>query len=97
MMEIRRDMKIRDVIFLGAGASAADGAPTQNRLFKDYFESRVHTDTTTNSLHSFFSDFFGIDTTALLFFIQMSFQLLKKFWVFLKLRQIGPKASETIH
>jgi len=55
-------MPIEEVIFLGAGASAADGAPTQKRLFKDYFEDRSHTDDITLSLSQFFKDFFGIDT-----------------------------------
>lgn len=56
-------MPIEEVIFLGAGASAADGAPTQITLFKDYFEHRPHTDEITRSLSQFFKDFFGIDTT----------------------------------
>jgi len=30
----------RTVIFLGAGASAADGAPVQSELFREYFRSR---------------------------------------------------------
>jgi NAD-dependent SIR2 family protein deacetylase len=55
-------MSIDEVIFLGAGASAADGAPTQNRLFKDYFERGPHTDAMSTSLSQFFKDFFGIDT-----------------------------------
>ena len=59
-------MPIKEVIFLGAGASAADGAPTQNTLFKDYFEHRPHTDEITKSLSQFFKDFFGIDTTQIL-------------------------------
>ena len=28
-------MKIEQIVFLGAGASAADGAPIQNRLLKN--------------------------------------------------------------
>lgn len=55
-------MAIDDVIFLGAGASAADGAPTQNRLFKDYFEHGAHTDSMSAGLSQFFKDFFGINT-----------------------------------
>jgi NAD-dependent SIR2 family protein deacetylase len=56
------DMAIEEVIFLGAGASAADGAPIQNRLFKDYFENGQHRDAISSSLGQFFKDFFGIDT-----------------------------------
>lgn len=55
-------MRIDEVIFLGAGASAADGAPTQNRLFNDYFEHGPHTDAMSTNLSLFFKDFFGIDT-----------------------------------
>ncbi len=55
-------MAVEEIIFLGAGASAADGAPTQNRLFRDYFENSLHTDPITTSLKQFFKDFFGIDT-----------------------------------
>lgn len=55
-------MAIDEIIFLGAGASAADGAPTQNRLFKDYFEHGPHTDDMSTNLSQFFKDFFGIDT-----------------------------------
>ncbi len=55
-------MAIEEVIFLGAGASAADGAPDQKRLFKDYFENGPHEDVFTTSLSQFFKDFFGIDT-----------------------------------
>lgn len=28
---------MKNVIFLGAGASKADGAPLQNELFREYF------------------------------------------------------------
>jgi NAD-dependent SIR2 family protein deacetylase len=55
-------MAIDEVVFLGAGASAADGAPTQNRLFREYFEHGPHTDDVSTSLSQFFKDFFGIDT-----------------------------------
>lgn len=58
----RDDMAIQEVIFLGAGASAADGAPIQNRLFKDYFEDGPHRDIISNHLGRFFRDFFGINT-----------------------------------
>jgi hypothetical protein len=33
---------ISNVIILGAGASAADGAPVQNKLIRDFFNSRYH-------------------------------------------------------
>jgi len=55
-------MAIDEVIFLGAGASAADGAPIQSRLFNDYFANGPHRDAIGNSLSQFFMDFFGIDT-----------------------------------
>ena len=45
-------MPINEVIFLGAGASAADGAPTQNRLFKDYFENGPYQGGTSSDLSS---------------------------------------------
>ena len=35
-------MEIEEVIFLGAGASSADGAPIQSKLFKDYFSNGPH-------------------------------------------------------
>ena len=55
-------MAIEEVIFLGAGASAADGAPIQSRLFKDYFSNGPHQDAIGDNLSQFFKDFFGIDT-----------------------------------
>ena len=56
-------MPINDVIFLGAGASAADGAPLQSQLFSRYFiSSRGSNDRISKSLREFFTDFFGIDT-----------------------------------
>jgi len=59
--------KIEDVIFLGAGASASEGAPVQGALFKEYF--RLYKDGEipyTNSeintrLVKFFNAFFGIN------------------------------------
>ena len=57
------DMAIEEVIFLGAGASAADGAPVQNKLFKNYFENGAHQDAISDNLSRFFKDFFGIDTS----------------------------------
>jgi len=56
-------MTIEDVIFLGAGASAADGAPIQNNLFKSYFENGINQDPICANLSQFFKDFFGIDTS----------------------------------
>lgn len=56
-------MAIEEVIFLGAGASAADGAPVQNKLFKNYFENGPHQDVLSANLSQFFKDFFGIDTS----------------------------------
>ena len=56
-------MTIEEIVFLGAGASAADGAPVQNRLFKEYFENDPSNDAISQSLSQFFKDFFGIDTS----------------------------------
>ena len=54
-------MPVEDVIFLGAGASAADGAPLQNQLFRSYFQHRqLQNDEISDSLRKFFKDFFGI-------------------------------------
>jgi len=33
---------MKTVIFLGAGASGAEGAPLQNNLFRNYFEMRKY-------------------------------------------------------
>jgi len=59
---------IEDIIFLGAGASRAEGAPLQADLFRDYFklckttpESKRGEKTLYNRMHKFFNDFFGID------------------------------------
>lgn len=58
---------VEDIIFLGAGASKADGAPIQAELFKEYF---INPEGFTNlpeerrlfeSLKKFFAEFFGID------------------------------------
>lgn len=61
------------IIFLGAGASKADGAPLQSELFKSYFDSlgfpvdlnyhNRHYKTKRN-ITSFFTNFFGIDIEA---------------------------------
>lgn len=55
-------MTVDDVIILGAGASAADGAPLQNGLFRSYFQhKRIQDDELSANLKRFFLDFFGID------------------------------------
>ncbi|MBA7493317.1 hypothetical protein ES702_03875 [subsurface metagenome] len=59
-------MTVEDVIFLGAGASASEGAPLQGNLFKEYFEySRANPHEVeydmNQSLNEFFRSFFGID------------------------------------
>jgi hypothetical protein len=58
--------KPQTVVFLGAGASRADGAPLQGELFRDYFlyyndrpPDRYHE--WDRELATFFLDFFGID------------------------------------
>ena len=59
------------VIILGAGASAAEGAPLQHALFRDYF-SELQTEAAKggvrremdNDLTRFFDCFFGIDVGA---------------------------------
>lgn len=56
-------MAVETVIFLGAGASAADGAPVQNQLFNNYFEEPSRWEHG-NGLGEFFRDFFGIDTRS---------------------------------
>ena len=60
-------MPITDVIFLGAGASAADGAPLQKDLIRKYFQPnqpplRSESGPIADRLWGFFQDFFGIDT-----------------------------------
>ena len=62
---------IKATIFLGAGASKADGAPLQNELFRDYIissNSMVHTEQYHNRKHKirrnikeFFKEFFGYE------------------------------------
>jgi hypothetical protein len=58
---------IQTVAFLGAGASAAEGAPTQASLFREYFRSyqrkpvdRIH-HAWDRELATFFLDFFGLE------------------------------------
>ncbi len=63
----RRESWPRTVIFLGAGASVAEGAPDQSTLFREYFQhyrsapaqERQHE--WGSELPTFFSEFFGID------------------------------------
>lgn len=57
----------RTVVFLGAGASASEGAPIQATLFRDYFvqyqkepPQRVYHEWD-RELATFFAEFFGID------------------------------------
>jgi hypothetical protein len=60
-------MKIEDVVFFGAGASASEGAPLQGALFKDYFTKEQGAAFLTNDPHmdqrlqEFFNIFWGID------------------------------------
>ena len=51
-------------IFLGAGASKAEGAPRQGELFADYFSSpsfRRSRGKMDRELAAFFSEMFGLD------------------------------------
>lgn len=62
----------KTVVFLGAGASKADGAPLQNELFKSYFESCAKIDELhgnerrykeiTEIVIDYFRQFFGFET-----------------------------------
>lgn len=59
-------MEIEDVIFLGAGASASEGAPLQGDLLGEYFRSDQMGNFQNNKkmyqrLVDFFRTFFGID------------------------------------
>ena len=59
--------QIEDIIFLGAGASASEGAPLQGALFRDYFQLSQSTPEETHQamnerLSLFFSCFFRINT-----------------------------------
>jgi hypothetical protein len=61
---------IENVIFLGAGASKADGAPLQNELFRDYFKlSSENRNSNSKESHerlkNFFNIFFGINSNEL--------------------------------
>lgn len=57
---------MKTAIFLGAGASAAEGAPVQSKLFHEYFKSihkkKYHTHGMEGELDTFFQWIFGIDT-----------------------------------
>lgn len=60
--------KIEEIIFLGAGASAAEDAPVQRNLFSEYFSGPSTTSERitlkrNEALKGFFSNFFGIDTS----------------------------------
>ncbi|MEK3885283.1 SIR2 family protein [Paenibacillus sp. PL2-23] len=57
---------MKTAVFLGAGASAAEGAPIQSNLFRDYFEATSFASNNNNSemnheLGDFFRYFFGVD------------------------------------
>lgn len=49
---------MKNIIFLGAGASKADGAPLQNELFKEYFALRMKKRQEGNILYDDFIDDF---------------------------------------
>lgn len=60
-------MAIEDVIFLGAGASASEGAPVQKDLFSEFFRSEGPQPRNAQGLERlsrFFRHFFGIDIGA---------------------------------
>lgn len=53
---------MKTAIFLGAGASKADGAPLQNELFREYFkQSQPNISKMKRELQTFFNQMFGID------------------------------------
>lgn len=57
-------MNMKTVIFLGAGASAAEGAPLQNNLFREYFKTikgRDDQDEMDRELVTYFDLIFGLD------------------------------------
>jgi NAD-dependent SIR2 family protein deacetylase len=59
---------MKNAIFLGAGASKAEGAPLQNELFRDYFKYlrlNYRADDMTAELRTFFFQIFGIDVDCL--------------------------------
>ncbi|NLW67931.1 MAG: hypothetical protein GXY28_09045 [Bacteriovoracaceae bacterium] len=58
---------IQDVIFLGAGASASEGAPVQKDLFREFFRPGGGYGRRTAGiarLAKFFQDFFGLDVRS---------------------------------
>jgi len=63
-------MYSKTVIFLGAGASKADGAPMQSELFKSYFTSLkvndggARYDNTRKLVKRYFREFFALDVDA---------------------------------
>ncbi|MCD5401673.1 SIR2 family protein [candidate division NPL-UPA2 bacterium] len=63
--EVAEARKTRDIIFLGSGASASEGAPLQSRLFEEYFYDFENKNKTggnkSKRLSTFFKVFFGID------------------------------------
>ncbi len=57
--------ELKTVIFLGAGASAADGAPVQTKLLPQYFQlPRKERKIEKDPLPEFFERFYGIDVNA---------------------------------
>lgn len=57
-------MNIKDIIILGAGASASDGAPLQNKLFKEFFDYYSQNNVWNSEeqvIIDFFEEFWGID------------------------------------
>ena len=55
---------VEEIIFLGAGASASEGAPVQKDLFREFFRPSCgcrHQGPNIDRLAKFFRDFFGID------------------------------------
>ncbi|HEX8652722.1 MAG TPA: hypothetical protein VF708_18040 [Pyrinomonadaceae bacterium] len=57
---------MKTAIFLGAGASAAEGAPVQSKLFERYFESVSRKyQAMNNELATFFNSMFNIDVTRM--------------------------------
>lgn len=57
---------MREVFFVGAGASKADGALLQNEIFRDYFRAALWPpeDALNRGLRRFFRDFWGLDVAA---------------------------------
>jgi NAD-dependent SIR2 family protein deacetylase len=58
---------MRTAIFLGAGASAADGAPVQSNLFRDFFKSTHGAPVPADmrgALNGFFAQMFDIDVQS---------------------------------